>query len=256
VAEREPWELTLCVPKPACPGCLDVDCAGAWSACGADCRKGFEVAAPQSGHGRPCTARAGAGAACYPGDGACPLPPRNLKCRAGGARCPILVDVRTEAEWAAGHVSSGCAVRLPVQDDPSLGATVLALARGDASAPVVTYCHSGVRSAVAQRILRATGLLNVVNGGGYIQPPANAAMLEAMCECDFSCPTSTAASSSACPGDVDGDGVVDVADLLLVLASFGQMASHFERLHADLDDNAVVDVADILGVLALFGESC
>jgi hypothetical protein len=50
------------------------------------------------------------------------------------------------------------------------------------------------------------------------------------------------------PGDVDGDGVVNVADLLTLLASWG--ACDGPPCPADFDNNGTVNVADLLTVLA------
>ena len=61
-----------------------------------------------------------------------------------GPLLPLLVDVRTQAEWDAGHIR--CAHLLPVQDDPLLISTVRQLVGGDLTAPIITYCHSGVRA--------------------------------------------------------------------------------------------------------------
>lgn len=60
-----------------------------------------------------------------------------------------LVDVRTPAEFAGGHVRG--AVNIPVGD---LASRADAL---DASRPVVVYCRSGARSAAAASQLRARG---------------------------------------------------------------------------------------------------
>lgn len=53
------------------------------------------------------------------------------------------------------------------------------------------------------------------------------------------------------PGDVNGDGSVDLADLNLVLANFGQTTSV-----GDANGDGVVDLADLNLVLANFGASC
>jgi agmatine/peptidylarginine deiminase len=52
----------------------------------------------------------------------------------------------------------------------------------------------------------------------------------------------------SCPADLDGNGAVDVADLLVVLAEWGQPGGP-----ADLDGNGVVDVADLLELLSAWG---
>jgi len=53
-------------------------------------------------------------------------------------------------------------------------------------------------------------------------------------------------------GDVDGDGCVDDADLLLVLFNFG--AQGFNQ--ADSNCDGIVDDADLLEVLFAFGRGC
>lgn len=74
---------------------------------------------------------------------------------ANGAK---LVDVRTAAEFAAGHVAG--AVNIPVQDlENRLGEL------GDQSAPVVLYCRSGARSSRASGILKKAGFSSVHDVG-------------------------------------------------------------------------------------------
>ena len=60
------------------------------------------------------------------------------------------------------------------------------------------------------------------------------------------------AADSTCEGDVDGDGDVDFADLLEVLAWWGPCG----LCPADLDGNGTVNFDDLLTVLALFGGAC
>ena len=73
-----------------------------------------------------------------------------------GAR---LVDVRTAAEYAGGHIDG--AENVPLD---TLSARAAALA-GDGRV-VVVYCASGMRSASAKRILRAAGAREVHDLGG------------------------------------------------------------------------------------------
>lgn len=54
-----------------------------------------------------------------------------------------------------------------------------------------------------------------------------------------------------CPADVDGSGGVDLADLNIVLANFGQTTDS-----GDTNDDGVVDLADLNAVLANFGNDC
>ncbi|MCR9216680.1 MAG: hypothetical protein NXI14_05695 [bacterium] len=57
--------------------------------------------------------------------------------------------------------------------------------------------------------------------------------------------------SSPCPGDVTGDGMVDLADLNLVLANFGQPTDD-----GDTNADGLVDLSDLNAVLAAFGKPC
>jgi rhodanese-related sulfurtransferase len=60
-----------------------------------------------------------------------------------------LLDVRTEAEWSAGHLPG--AVLIPVGE---LGARIAEVPR---DRPVVVYCQSGGRSAQAAEMLASAG---------------------------------------------------------------------------------------------------
>ena len=55
-----------------------------------------------------------------------------------------------------------------------------------------------------------------------------------------------------CVGDVSGDLVVDVIDLLALLGAFGQPG----EIAADLDATLLVDVSDLLMLLGEFGSTC
>lgn len=54
-----------------------------------------------------------------------------------------------------------------------------------------------------------------------------------------------------CPADVTGDGQIDLADLNLVLANFGQTTPD-----GDTNDDGEVNLADLNAILAAFGEAC
>ena len=58
--------------------------------------------------------------------------------------------------------------------------------------------------------------------------------------------------SCACPNDVNGDGSITVADLLIVLSEFGCTSD----CTADVDGDGSVTVADVLLVLSAFGSLC
>ncbi len=61
-----------------------------------------------------------------------------------------------------------------------------------------------------------------------------------------------AGSGNDCPADVDGNGTVNVDDLLAVISTFGQDCDCPE----DITDDGVVDVNDILELLGAFGMDC
>jgi phage shock protein E len=72
----------------------------------------------------------------------------------------VLVDVRSPAEFASGHVQG--ALHMPlVRLLHDIGQIV-----PDKNTPVVVYCQSGARSASARRQMMDMGYQNVINGGG------------------------------------------------------------------------------------------
>lgn len=93
-------------------------------------------------------------------------------------RCPIVIDVRTQNEWDAGHAT--CAHRLEIQYDTKLVAKLSTLAKGDLSHPVQLYCRSGNRAGVAQKILQDRKWTHVTNAGGW-DKQANA--IQKLCDC-------------------------------------------------------------------------
>jgi T5SS/PEP-CTERM-associated repeat protein len=58
---------------------------------------------------------------------------------------------------------------------------------------------------------------------------------------------------STTTGDVNGDGVVDTEDLLLLLAAWGDCPDPPEECPADFSGDGVVDTADLLALLANWG---
>jgi len=55
-----------------------------------------------------------------------------------------------------------------------------------------------------------------------------------------------------CPADLSGDGIVGVADALILLGDFGCQTA----CSADLNDDQTVTVADVLLLLGLYGSNC
>ena len=83
-----------------------------------------------------------------------------------------VIDVRTDGEWAQGHVAG--AMHVPVGAD-DFEQRVDGL---DRSAPVYVYCASGVRSGRAARVLEGMGFEHVVNAGGFSRLEAAGAPVE------------------------------------------------------------------------------
>lgn len=69
-----------------------------------------------------------------------------------------LVDVRSAAEFASGHIPG--AVNVPVGE---IGSKLKSLGAKDQ--PVVVYCASGTRSAMARSVLKGQGFAQVFNLG-------------------------------------------------------------------------------------------
>jgi hypothetical protein len=59
-------------------------------------------------------------------------------------------------------------------------------------------------------------------------------------------------TSCLCPADVNGDGVISVADILELLGQFGCTAG----CTVDLNGDGSTNVQDILILLAAFGTTC
>ena len=70
-----------------------------------------------------------------------------------------IIDVRTPAEYAGGHVIG--ATNIDIRD-PGFAAAIAALPR---TGSYLVYCHSGNRSGQAVEAMRAVGL-TVADGGG------------------------------------------------------------------------------------------
>lgn len=71
-----------------------------------------------------------------------------------------IVDVRTKAEYAGGHLKKS--VNIPLDALPK------EMKKLDKNKPVITCCASGMRSGSAKRILKSNGF-EVVNGGGWMK---------------------------------------------------------------------------------------
>ena len=99
-------------------------------------------------------------AACQPGASqpGTPTPAEQLVARSPDA---LVVDVRTPAEYASGHVAGARNV------DVTADGFAQAFADVPREQAVYVYCRSGRRSGRAKSILEEMGFQTVVNAGGF-----------------------------------------------------------------------------------------
>ncbi len=88
-----------------------------------------------------------------------------------------------------------------------------------------------------------TGREMLVVGGTSPSSPGGDSYLAAWVRC---------AEGDPCAGDVNGDDIVNFADLNLLLANFGQSG----ELPGDLNENGIVDSEDLNLLLTHYGNSC
>lgn len=72
----------------------------------------------------------------------------------------LYLDVRSPAEFAAGHVDG--AVNVPVGDTAKMAEVI-----GRKDRPVIVHCAVGGRAGQAAAALKAQGFTRLVNGGGF-----------------------------------------------------------------------------------------
>ena len=89
------------------------------------------------------------------GNAAAPISNSELLQRVDEGDAPVILDVRTDKEYASGHVPG--AINIPVDQ---LSARLTELRRHD-NAEIVVYCESGRRASKAADILIGDGFLNV-----------------------------------------------------------------------------------------------
>ena len=80
---------------------------------------------------------------------------------------PILVDVRTEAEWNDGYIET--AIHIPL--DKIL--QKIEFATENKEQTIYLYCRSGQRSVKAEKALQSIGYTNAKNIGGVKQASSN-----------------------------------------------------------------------------------
>jgi rhodanese-related sulfurtransferase len=70
-----------------------------------------------------------------------------------------IIDVRTPGEFQSGHIRGS--LNIPLQD------LMQNFSKIKMDKPIITCCASGMRSASAKNILKASGYGEVYNGGGW-----------------------------------------------------------------------------------------
>lgn len=78
-----------------------------------------------------------------------------------GIRTTLVIDVRTPAEYAAGHVAG--AVNIPYDQ---IAQKIVALPGANKDTAILVYCRSGRRSAIARQALERQGFRRILDGGG------------------------------------------------------------------------------------------
>ncbi|SDH75239.1 rhodanese-like domain-containing protein [Propionivibrio dicarboxylicus] len=78
-----------------------------------------------------------------------------------GFRPDFVIDVRTPAEYVAGHIDG--AINIPVE---RIGQDLRAVKGVRQDSTILLYCRSGRRSAIAAEVIRQQGYQRVLDGGG------------------------------------------------------------------------------------------
>jgi len=95
------------------------------------------------------------GSACAEAPAPATISQQDLAARIADASAPVIFDVRSEDEFASGHVPG--AINLPYDQI----ADRLADQNLDSDDEIVVYCESGRRAAVAEETLRQAGFTGV-----------------------------------------------------------------------------------------------
>ncbi len=83
----------------------------------------------------------------------------------------------------------------------------------------------------------------------FVDDPTTADTGNGVCHVDMGAYEFQQGAVTCCPGDLNGDGIVNVPDLLLLLGDFGSC----DGSPADFDGDGCVGVPDLLALIANFG---
>jgi hypothetical protein len=190
------------------------------------------------------------------GDSLIAIPETNLV-PAPGTAVPVEVQVSFgdgPAEiWSASTSSAWLAVVDSAAGDPSSGFALSALPNPGLSPRVATVSVESDSGAVSTFEIRQAAPCEHVGG-----PDCDNDGISDLCAILWGLSTDGDADGvpddcgTSCPEDLNGDLVVDGADLTMLLAAWGEPTSNA----ADLDGNGVVDGADLAMLLAAWSEAC
>lgn len=88
------------------------------------------------------------------------IEPAEAKIRLESETNIVLLDVRTQEEYAEGHIENSLLIPVDVLEEEA------EVKLSDKEAPIFVYCRSGNRSVTASKILIDLGYKNVYNLGG------------------------------------------------------------------------------------------
>lgn len=78
-----------------------------------------------------------------------------------GTKPAAIIDVRTPEEFSAGHIDG--AINIPVD---RIGQGIQSIKGLKKDSPILVYCRSGRRSAMARVMLEKQGYQRILDGGG------------------------------------------------------------------------------------------
>ncbi len=81
------------------------------------------------------------------------------------------------------------------------------------------------------------------------------ALLGGLCSTTSDAATLTVNPAADCPGDLNGDGEIDLADLSQLLANYGTTSGATPE-QGDLNGDGAVDLSDLSALLAVYGTTC
>ena len=91
------------------------------------------------------------------------ISPQHLVARLNTPQAPLILDVRSQAEYAVGHVPG--AINIPYRDVPSRLTELTAFKTRE----IIVYCEVGVRAGIAELALEQAGFEHIRHLEGHMQ---------------------------------------------------------------------------------------